>query len=319
MSEEEVREPCPTPLSWQDVVETFRAESERWQFDEHRLHGAIWGDGPPLYFLNGITGNHELFALSAYLLRDQFRCVLLDYSGSDRDRLSESPRSYRSISRDLLAIADTLHDDSFCIYAAPFGTPAAIQTMIDHPSRIEQAILQTPFAAPRQLSFTERMLLKVTRKARFPVRRIPGFARLQALNHASWFPPYDFTRWQFFLENTGHTPIGGLARRAKLLTDCEFGQQLGEIQTPVLLLRTEGEGRQAAELADDVGRQLGNAATESLHTTGHNVFLTHPHRLVKLARAFFTGESVPSEADSRPTDNARLGHAIADCEPIKDC
>ena len=318
MSEEEVHEPCPTPLSWQDIVAAFRAESEPWQFDQNRLRGCVWGDGPPLYFLNGYIGNHELFALTAFLLHKQFRCVLFDYAGSDGGRLRESPQMYKSISEDLLAIADTLNDHSFSVYSAPFGTPAALQTMVDHPGRIERAILQTPFAEPRKLSFVERLMVKACSNRRFPARWIPGFAKLQAVNHACWFPPYDLTRWRFFIENTGDTPIGSLAHRAKLLKQCELANQLAQIDTPILLLRTEGEGKQAAERAEHVGLGLGNATTEWLHTTGHNVFLTHPHRLAKLATPFFAGETLRSEADPVSLGD-RSGEAIADRVPIKDC
>lgn len=297
MSDEEIREPCPTPLSWQDVVETFRSESEPWEHDGGRLKGAIWGDGPPLYFLNGFTGNHELFALSAFVLRDHFRCVLFDYAGSERDRVAEHPTSIQSIADDVLSIADTLHDDRFCVYAAPFGTPAAMQLMLQAPERVERAVLQTPFAVARQFSMAERLLIRLGRKLKFRVGRIPAFRRLQAVNHASWFPPYDFTRFQFFTENTGHSPVATLAHRAALLRDVDLADRLSDISTPTLLLRTEGEGPQATALADDVERSIPNTITEWLHTTGHAVFLTHPHRLAKLVRPFCLGEDIQSESD----------------------
>lgn len=297
MTDEEIREPCPTPLSWQDVVETFRTESEPWEHDGGRLKGAIWGDGPPLYFLNGFTGNHELFSLSAFVLRDYFRCVLFDYAGSERDRVSEHPTSINEIADDVLRIADTLHDDQFCLYSAPFGTPAAIQLMLNAPDRVERAVLQTPFAVARKYSLAERLMIRIGSRLKFPIGRIPAFRRLQAVNHASWFPPYDFSRWKFFAENTGHSPIATLAHRAALLRSVDFADRLREVDTPTLLLRAEGEGPRAAALADDVENQIPNATTEWLHTTGHTVFLTHPHRLAKLVRPFCLGEELVSESD----------------------
>ncbi len=311
MSDEEIREPCPTPLSWQDVVETFRAESEPWEHDDGRLKGSIWGDGPPLYFLNGFTGNHELFSLAGFVLRDHFRCVFFDYAGSNRDRIAESPQSVEDIANDVLTIADTLHDNRICLYAAPFGTPAALQVMLQAPERIDRAVLQTPFAVPRQLSLAERLMVGLGRRFRFAVRHVPGFRRLQAVNHASWFPPYDFSRWRFFADNTGFTPVGTLARRAELLQKVDLSSRLPEIQTPVLLMRTEGEGPQATAFADAVEQGLPNATTEWLHTTGHTVFLTHPHRLAKIVRPFCLGEEVVSEADGKPANGVAVGGATS--------
>jgi len=78
-------EACPTPLGWAEVLESFRAESTPWTVDVggSLLQGRTLGHGQPLYFLNGISGNCELFCLLAWLLRDQYRCVLFDYRDCD--------------------------------------------------------------------------------------------------------------------------------------------------------------------------------------------------------------------------------------------
>jgi pimeloyl-ACP methyl ester carboxylesterase len=122
-------EACPTPLGWAEVLESFRAESTPWTVDVggSLLQGRTLGHGQPLYFLNGISGNCELFCLLAWLLRDQYHCVLFDYR--DRDSHAASGASAKSerltverLADDLLAVADAQHDSTFCVFAAPFGS-----------------------------------------------------------------------------------------------------------------------------------------------------------------------------------------------------
>ena len=149
-------EACPTPLGWAEVLESFRAESTPWTVDVagSLLHGRTLGRGQPLYFLNGISGNCELFCLLAWLLRDQFRCVLFDYR--DRDSHAASGAIAKSkrltverLADDLLAVADAQHDSTFCVFAAPFGSLIALSTLAKHPERIERAILLGGFARRR--------------------------------------------------------------------------------------------------------------------------------------------------------------------------
>ncbi|MEO1996129.1 MAG: hypothetical protein ABGZ17_12725, partial [Planctomycetaceae bacterium] len=80
-SSAEHQDPCPTPLAWRDVLDGFRRDSTSWSvaLESGLVRGRTIGRGPPLYLLNGFSGTLELYALTAWLLREQFRCVLLDY------------------------------------------------------------------------------------------------------------------------------------------------------------------------------------------------------------------------------------------------
>jgi len=73
-------EACPPPLAWQEVLNAYRTESQSWELNcgPRRLTGRTWGEGPPLYLLNGFVATAEMYALLIYLLRDSFRCVVFD-------------------------------------------------------------------------------------------------------------------------------------------------------------------------------------------------------------------------------------------------
>ena len=136
------------------MLQSFRAESAAWSVDVEGglLRGRTLGRGRPLYFLNGISGNCELFCLLAWLLRDDFRCVLFDYRNGDSKRLTSG-----QLVDDLLAVADAQRDHTFSIFAAPFGSLVALSALAKQPDRIERAILLGGFAH-RHLSLFERLL-----------------------------------------------------------------------------------------------------------------------------------------------------------------
>src|SRR5262245_30406952 len=59
---------CPPPLAWQEVLAAYRADSAPWELHRgtHRLVGRTWGEGPPLYLLNGFASTAEMYALTLW-------------------------------------------------------------------------------------------------------------------------------------------------------------------------------------------------------------------------------------------------------------
>jgi len=271
----EHEDPCPTPLAWRDVLNAFRRESASWSvaLESARVRGQTIGQGPPLYFLNGFTGDLELFSLTVWLLREDFRCVLLDYP----DPLNLTPRE---LGRMLLRVADDQGDEQFDVYATAFGAVPALTAALDAPQRIRRMILQGGFSH-RRLSLSERILVRGSRYLPERIQLQSIRQRIHQQNHRHWFPPYDNTRWQFFLQNALQVPLRLLASRAAVLQHFDVRAQLSQLATPLLVLRTEGDGHSANRDQDALSRQLPQAQIESLHTCGLLPFLTHPHRLSK--------------------------------------
>lgn len=286
-SEEARREPCPTPLSWREVLAAFHSESEDWEVRRGGsvLRGRTWGEGPPLYFLNGFGGTCELYALIAHLLRKEFRCVLYDYP-----QPSERHPTIRDFTADLFAVAERHADRRFSIYASSFGSLVALQAMRLEPRRVERAMLQNAFAH-RRFSIPERLLTFAGKRSNRTLTELPGRETAQQQTHRPWFPPYDSGRWQFFLENTGGVRAAALAARADVARRADLRESLEEITQPVLIVRTEGEGRVTSRSQTELLSGLPNARSEWMHTCGHLPFLTHPHRLAKLVKGFMAEET----------------------------
>lgn len=288
-------EGCPSPLGWAEVLESFRGESTCWSVavDGASLHGRTLGSGRPLYFLNGISGTCELFCLLAWLLREEFRCVLFDYrEPNDQSRLgSRAGRPTLDLFvSDLLTVAEGQGDRAFCVFAAPFGSLVALGTLARYPERIQRAILLGGFAH-RRLSGFERLLCSAGRLIPGNLSRLPMRSALQRASHQRAFPPFDASRWSFFARNTDQTTIRDLADRASLMASVDLRERLSRIERPVLLLRTEHEGAISSAGEDELERQLPQATSESIPLAGQLAYLTHPHRVAKAVRSFLGGDS----------------------------
>jgi pimeloyl-ACP methyl ester carboxylesterase len=286
---------CPPPLGWRQVLRTVQGESSVWTLNRNgdTIRGRTFGQGPPLYFLNGIGGNSDLFALLVWLLREEFRCVLFDYENSSRFPGSGPRRSVDEMAEDLFAVARMQGDKQFSVYATSFGALVALNAMLHQPDRIDRSVLQGGFAH-RNLSLFEKMLARICCFVPGSYRRVPLRKKIQCWNHRRWFPPFDITRWQFLVDNTGSLPIATLARRASVLIKSDLRSRLAEIQQPVLLIRSEGEGKVSEGCHRDLELGLMNTQSEFLNNCGHLPYLTHPHRLMKRVLPFLQQKATDS-------------------------
>lgn len=289
-AEPEPREPCPTPLSWQQVLGHFVAERERHEVSveggRHRFVAWTWGpdDAPPLFLVGGLTSTPETFSLLAHLLREEYRVVILDDPCAD-ERRGPRRRSLAAFAGDLVATADALGIGRFDLTAVGWGTMVALRTMLDAPKRVERALLVSGYAR-LPLSLAERMSFRLARWWPGSLGGVPMQRAMTMQNHRRWFPPFDHTRWDFFATETNRIPLRVVGARASAVLNENLVPRLGEIPHPILLVRGEGEGRMATARQEELAAGLPNARVEWMHSTGQLSYLTHPHRLAKLVKTF---------------------------------
>jgi len=279
-------EPCPAPLVWQEIRERYVHDSTQWEIvsGDHRIQGRTWGEGPPLYFVNHFAGTAELFSLTLWLLKDDFRCVVFDSQFKGPNAVCRTKPRIDDFASDLFAVAEDQGDLKFSVYGAGFGAAVALQAALARPELIDRLVLQHGFAK-RRLSFFERILASLCLRSSQTLNELPQRRRFQAVNHQPWFPPFDSSRFEFLVESTGKLPLKELARRALAVHAFDIQTKLPEIVVPVLLLRTEGEGRIAAESQEILSENLKNCRTEWMHSAGQHPCLTHPHRVAKLIKS----------------------------------
>jgi pimeloyl-ACP methyl ester carboxylesterase len=304
---------CPPPLTAAEVSAAFESQCENWTCEcgSIQIDGRTWGQGKPLYLLNGIGGTLELFAFLVWLLRDEFRCVVFDYPSGDcqspaAPSLRRPPVTADLLADALFAAADRHGDRSFSLFAMSFGSLVALSAMLRRPERIDRAVIQGGFAR-RSLSRFERLLTRLLSNAPGRYRHLPLRRLVQQNNHRYWFPPFDARRWNFLVENTGRVPIRSIAERAAIIRDADLRPKLRQIAHPVLLVHSEGDGIVSEECHRELADGLPNARSEWLSHCGHIPAVTHPHRLATLIRGFLLDVEPPAGCAA---SNANLTLAV---------
>lgn len=275
---------CPPPLQWQEVLQEVTAGAIHWTVDVpgSQLTGLTLGEGPPLIFLNSLGEPRELSFLLAWLLRDQFRCVLFDWRGVKTPQ--SGPVTLDRLVSDLFEIADHWPGEPNRLLASGLGGLVGLRALHDRPRQFTQLTLVAGYAH-RQLTRTERGLARLGRWLPGPVRRLPGWQGMQRHSHRRFFPPFDETRFEFYLDRTGRMPIAPLCELAGLIATTNLTPLLPKIANPVLLVQTEGQPDSLRQASAELARGLPSVTVEELHNTGLVPGLTHPHRIAKLIRA----------------------------------
>ncbi len=285
-------EPCPTPLSTVEVFESFTQESDAWEIEGPMggISGFTIGEGPPLYFLNGWEGNSELFRLTAWLLREEFRCILFDASLPEKlPAVPTQEPAWVPDVQQLFAVADWHHDESFTAYGSGYGGWLALAAMVFDSRRFHKTILQGTYIE-RKFRLMERALLFLANRSKRTLDQVPGWPSVFEQNHHSWFPPFDPFRWEKFQQIAGSLPVRELAKRSKFVRKINLIDRLSEISTPTLIISTEGEGRIRNTQHKLLQEKLPDCQTEWLQNSGLVPHWTHPHRVAKLIREFVGDE-----------------------------
>ncbi|MFP6766214.1 MAG: alpha/beta hydrolase [Planctomycetaceae bacterium] len=275
---------CPPPLAWRDVLTEFRRLAESFEFSDaagHTVSGYVLGEGPPLYILNGLSATPEVQCLLVWLLREEFRCVIIEYP--------EDAASLRQLADALLLAADRFGDAEFDLFATSFGSAVALRILTQDSSRIRHAVLQGSVNGIR-LSWLERCATWAAQFLPGQMKHLPLFRTALQNNHRLWFPPIDPTRWNFLVLNVGSQRIQTVARRLRMLHGIDWTSQLSALETPVFIISSEGEAerhRAAARLFADC---IPISKDEQISNSGHVPFISHPHRLANLIGPFLRDE-----------------------------
>ncbi|MCA9081175.1 MAG: alpha/beta hydrolase [Planctomycetaceae bacterium] len=276
-------EPCPTPLAWQQVVQGVLEASRPLEFAAEgvRVEGLEFGSGLPLVFLPPAAGTHRLFALTAWLLKDEFRCLMLgNIEWRKPPRCSELTARSAAV---LEQVITTFSSEPVDLFASGTSMDAALELMRLRPERVRRAILQG--GSGQRLTLRERLLLKAGLWFPGRLKNVPGWLPVQIQNHRVWFPPFDESRFGFLLGELRKQKTAEVARRLLSARTNWEGVDLSTVRQPVMLLHGEGEGPHAQAQLEQLEHNLPQAESTAMHTTGIYPYVTHPHRLVKVLRS----------------------------------
>lgn len=273
-------EGCPPPLRCRDVWRNVHEQASVWERASTRgatLSGWTLGRGPTVVFIAPFSGSADLFALVAWLLRDEIRSIAVQWQSTGQSR---SPADF---AHDVWDVIDHDGSEPVSLYGTNWSGAVALEAARLRPDRVETVFVQDGFVQ-RRLSLAERGLANLALWSRRSLSECPNRERVQMLNHRRWFPPLDPERWSCFLETTGRNPVSVLARQGLACKGVDFRRAFTNWTVPTWLISTEGAGPRAHQHHAELQACLPSAKTEWMHTTGTHASFTHPHRIAKFLR-----------------------------------
>jgi len=134
--------------AWVDD-ELFPFESRFVVIDGHSVHYEDEGSGPTLLFLHGNPTWSFVYREVIESLRDEFRCIAVDYPGFG---LSSAAPGYRYLPAEhaqvITAFVDTLALNEVTLVAHDWGGPIGLALVENHPEAFDRLVLANTWAWP---------------------------------------------------------------------------------------------------------------------------------------------------------------------------
>jgi pimeloyl-ACP methyl ester carboxylesterase len=279
--------PRPVPLTLTEALQRFEREATRGVLDtgRYRCRYAVWGEGPPVLFVPGLSDRGDVFVMLTALLARGFTCITYDLpvGGSDGARLNRL--THTGLVADALALLDHLGIGRGYLYGASFGSTVVLRLLHDHAARFPRAVLQGGFAW-RPLAPAEWLLARTARHWHGTMGRLPLFQALQRHAHFAPFATRPPEVWSFYLDDD--RPIAAVATHALLLHHTDLRPALGAIRQPVLLACGDCDPLVSRRCEDVLLEGLPNARRVEIGGCGHLPYLSHPEALAEVVRRFLT-------------------------------
>jgi pimeloyl-ACP methyl ester carboxylesterase len=287
------------PLTLAEARQRLQCEAVRGVFDtgRYRCRYYVWGAGPPLLLIHGLSDDALSFLLPAALLSRHFRCIAFDLPDGRDDGARLGSYRHEHYVADALALLDHLGVGRSYVLGSSFGSTIALAALHAAPRRLPRAVLQGGFAR-RPLAATELLLARLARYWPGRMGRLPfRHAVLRRLHFAPFAgrPP---EAWEYLLTRWNAPPLAAVSRRALLLHRLDLRPVLPLIHQPVLLVCGDRDPLVNKRCEEDLLCGLPHAARVELEGCGHVPCFSHPELLAEVVRRFLTpapGRYAPSD------------------------
>src|SRR5947209_18015264 len=103
--------PRPSPIALAEAQHRFAREATRGVCDtgRYRCRYAVWGQGPPLLFVPGLSDRGNVFVMLTALLSRDFRCITYDLPVGAGDGARLHRITHAALVADALTLLEHLH------------------------------------------------------------------------------------------------------------------------------------------------------------------------------------------------------------------
>ncbi len=276
------------PIDFRAEVGEFdrRAEVRRWDGPRHRMTFRVLGEGPPLVLIPGLASTYRGYAPTLLRLGRRFRTIQLDYPGEHPDDGARLDRiTHDDLVDDLVGLVDHLGLAEIYPFGLSFGSTITLKALHRDPKRFPKAALQGGFAH-RRLRPDERLALRLGRRFRGDLSRLPFHEVGLASKNRRAFPDQIPDRWAQFVEENGLTPIAGMSHRLDILDRLDLRPILPEIRQDVLVIHGTADRIVPWTHYEELVTCLPRAWPAPMAGVGHQPHWTHPEWLARLVGDF---------------------------------
>jgi len=251
----------------------------------YRCRYYVWGNGPPLVFVHGLTDRAKSFALVMARLADRFTCVSVELANGRDDGANLTAYRHRHHVEDLVVLFDHLGNERVDLFGSSYGSTIALRALVEASGRIRRCVLQGGFAR-RPLRWFERVPARLTRPWPGVIDDVLG--RRLVLNRLDrdQFATVHRTAFRLYRDCTGSTPIRALTHRTLLLDRLDLRPALPVIRHPVLMIDGDDDRIVPEAWHAEVATGLPDCRRVILAKCGHYQHYTHPGPVAAAVRDF---------------------------------
>lgn len=292
--------PPEEPIVLEEALQRFNREGQKGtcQTPRFRLPYFVWGQGPPLLFIHGVSDNFCSFIQPIALLSRRFRCIAYNQAGMPGDGSRISRYRHDDLVDDALALLDHLNVKQTHIFGSSFGSTVTLQALRAAPHRFDKAVLQGGLCY-RPLGRQEWIMAQMARWFPGRMKNIPSRVKIADLVNGAFFKRRPPSTWEFFLETTGKAPIRTFAHQVLMLNRLDLRPVLSDVRHPVLLLCGAKDTVTGPRHARMLLEGLPNATMATIPECGHVPSYTHPEILVEAVTRFLNPTASVSSAIAR--------------------
>jgi pimeloyl-ACP methyl ester carboxylesterase len=253
----------------------------------YRMPYYVWGEGPPLVFVHGVSDSSRSFLLPVARLSSHFCCVAYDLPAGNGDGARLGRYTHADLVSDFWALLDHLGLRQSYVLGSSFGSTVALAALHERPQRLPRAILQGGLAH-RPLRPRERVLARLARWLPGPMARVPFREKMLRRTTFADFADQPPEVWRYFLDSCGAPRVRSLGHQVLMLGGLDLRPLLPAIRQPVLLVCGERDRVVPPPYSDMLLEGLPNAGRVVIEGCGHVPSYSHPEALAEVVRRFLT-------------------------------
>jgi pimeloyl-ACP methyl ester carboxylesterase len=251
------------------------------------------GQGEPLLFLNGLSGDHLYWMGQLRALGKHYRCLALDNRDVGQTRATARPYSTADLAGDVLGLLDGLALPAAHVVGLSMGGMVAQELALRAPGRVKSLVLADTLARADEWF---RGTLSAFEAVRRQVADTPAFFETILPWWVSWrfFEQSERVTWLRWLlrQSPYPQPLAGFLRQLDATRRHDALERLGGIACPVLVLVGADDVICPPRYSEQLYERLPRARLVVVPGVGHALPFEDPARFTALVRQFLANSEV---------------------------